>query len=530
MAVSEGIHINNDSSHFSPGRLVETAKFLVDAKSSLLEDLNVENEDLSKAGHGSDDQNHQPVQNVSKGGRVRADRVRSYIHYFYHLMEEEVESGNSRGTVYQGVEGVYNPLQVIRNRKVKKKQHHHLRNEIAFLKPPILAIRDFSSQPERDFPWFVDVTERSGDLSWRMTNWEHLRRPDGKRWFAKHHNRGSHSTTVTSRSSPGQLYKDNNGLSSSKDPQELPALAPVSASGLKLPTISVESVDQTEPEQPARSWDKALIKNKLLPRPEFHGKGIGAHYLFEDRGLQGRGYASHEQLSHTTPTRPSYHHRNASDIQIRNLRRPNNLETPSNTDSNSNQASCEFLELKSPFEPAPLENTIFETQCNDLKYLSCVWSVMHNRQKTLCTLQTRRAKKDQLITFDDPNAFCEPAEKALHDYRNELLGALKTCDIWKSRLLNDYSIRVESLLSSSDRVLSDINTTLTLRLKQLQEKIDRFGTLRRMNKEPLRIFLYRALEVLIVLLFWIIWFCFTVLKSVKFVILTLYRIASSVAW
>ncbi|CEP60602.1 Mtc4p LALA0_S01e14730g [Lachancea lanzarotensis] len=527
MEVSKSTTNNHDSSHFSTGRLVETAKFLMDAKSSLLEDLNVENELLAKAGNSAESQHKHSVQNVSKGGRVRADRVRSYIHFFYHLMEEEVESGNSTGGVYQGVEGVYNPLQVIRNRKAKKKQHHQLRNEVAFLKPPILAIRDFSNQPERNFPWFVDVSEKSGDLSWRMTNWEHLRRPNGKRWFAKGHDKGSHST---SHSSPGHFYKDYTSVTPGEIQSGPLTMASVSASGLELPSISIESVDQKEPDQPARSWDKALPKNKMLPRPEFHGKGIGAHYLFEDRALHGRGYASHEQLSLTPPTRPSYHHRNASDVQIRSLKRLSNVDTSSTAGSESNQAPYEFLELKSPFRPTPKENTLLESQCNDLKYLSCAWNVMHNRQDTLYTLRTRRAKKDELITFEDPNKFCEPVEKALDDFQGELVGVLKTCDIWKSKLLNDYSIRVESLLSSSDRVLSDINTTLTLRLKKLQEKIDRFGTLRRMNKEPLKTFLYRALEVFIVLVFWTIWFCFTVLKSVKYVILTLYKIASSVAW
>ncbi|SCV04356.1 LAME_0H17788g1_1 [Lachancea meyersii CBS 8951] len=528
-----------DSSHFSSERLVETAKFLADAKSSLLEDLNVENIALSKAGNGADSEPYNPLQSISKGSRVRADRVRSYIHFFYHLMEEEVESGkdnlngngngNGNGTSYKGVEGVYNPLQVIRNRKAKKKLHHQLRNEVTFLKPPILAIRDFSSVPDRDFPWFVDVSERSRDLSWRMSNWEHLRRADGKRWFPRDHIWRSRSTTATSRSSPGHFYKSNRSSEAHSTQLAPTAISTRPGSGWELPSISVESVDPIGTGQITRPWEKALGKNKLLSRPVFHSKSNSQQHILEDPGLSARKYASHEQLSYITPTGTSFHHRNASDVQIRSIKRPSNTETPSSS-GDSNRASYEFLELQGPFKHAVQKNTISEFQCNELKYLVCTWNIMQHRQETLNILQTRKARRDAAIKIENPTEFCQPAEIAVGEYRNELVQALKKCDIWKSRLLNDYAIRVESLISSSDRVLSDINTTLTLRLKQLQEKMDRFGNLKRMNKEPMRIFLYRVLEVIIVLLFWMIWFCFTVLKSVKIVILTLYKIASWAAW
>ncbi|SCV01091.1 LANO_0F10088g1_1 [Lachancea nothofagi CBS 11611] len=519
------------SHHVSSDRLLQTAKFLADAKSSLLEDLNVDNIRVSNAyNNGSanigDQQGERPLRTISKGSKVRADRVRSYMHFFYHLIEEEVASGQSN-SAHEGVEGTYNPLQVIRNRKAKKKLHQQLRNDISFMKPPILAIRDFSKSQDRDFPWFVDVSERSGDLAWRISNWDQLRRPDGKRWFVKEHKSRSHSATLSSRSYPSQFYR-NNRISNHSRASSL-VLPGKSSSNWELPLIAVESVDQDAEESFPSSenkYEKMRGKTKRLSRSTLHSRSNSQQQINLDINGASKS-AGHNQVPYSTPTEPTTNHGNASEVHIKSVR--NRFPEHRSISGDSNKASYEFLELQEPLQHDQ-KATILQAEYNELKYLRCTWQVMKNRQGTLNILETKNAEKASKTVFEDPAQFCKSAEKVINDYRDELTQALKTCDIWKSKLLNDYAIRVENLISSSDRVLSDINTTLTLRLKLLQEKIDKFGTLNRMNKEPLKMFLYRVLEVFIVILFWGIWFVFTIMKSAKIMILTLLKVIRLAVW
>ncbi|SCU97678.1 LADA_0H07624g1_1 [Lachancea dasiensis] len=523
---------NSPASHLDSAKLLETARFLADAKSSLLEDLNVDNiREARENGYGlrqvGYEDGQRPLKTVSKGSKVRADRVRSYIQLFYHLIEKELDSRQDYSP-YRGVEGVYNPLQLIRNRKIKKKLHHQIGNEIAFMKPPIVAIRDFSKSPDRDFPWFVDINEKSGDLAWRISNWDKLRKPDGSRWFEKEHKARSQSDTVPARSHSNHFYRSHRGSDQMMVGSSL-AVGHYRSPSWELPLISVDSVDLEPTNETPRGWERALNKTKRLSRSTLQSKSSSQQHIIYEPNIhtRGRHSRSHSNQAYTTPVEISGHSGNLSEVPIKNMKTINS-PAPLNS-SESNKASYEFLELQGPFRPNP-EASLLQNQCNDLKYKQCAWTVMAHRQRTLQRRQEQNAEKARAFMVEDLVEFSRPAEKILYEYRNALTEALEECDTWKSKLLNDYAIRVESLISSTDRVLSDINTTLTLRLKQLQEKIDKFGTLKRMNKEPVQLFLYRVLEVFIVLLFWSIWVVFIILKSAKIMILTLHRLVGWVVW
>lgn len=115
-------------------------------------------------------------------------------------------------------------------------------------------------------------------------------------------------------------------------------------------------------------------------------------------------------------------------------------------------------------------------------------------------------------------------------YDNELNKVLKLGNDWTSKLLNDYSIRVETLISSSDRILSDINTTLTLKLKMFQENTERYVTVKVMRAQKVTKTIYRLLEFGIVLVLWTIWFLFSVLRSIRFTIFLVLKIIKALLW
>ena len=268
-------------------------------------------------------------------------------------------------------------------------------------------------------------------------------------------------------------------------------------------------------------FEKALERTKRISRTALQNKSSSQQQLNE---VNVKPLNSSQRL-YATPTEP-FNHVNLADIPIHSTK--NQIMEEDNSLRSLKQGSSDFLEVEK--EDQLPEGSLLQTQFNELRYLRCTWRVMKIRKQTAQIIQARSTARASTIAVEDPSEVSKPAADTLSEYDNELIAALKTCDIWKSRLLNDYSIRVETLISISDRVLSDINSTLTLRLKMLQEKVDKFGTLKRMNKEPLRIFLYRVLEVAIVVLFWMIWFVFTVIKTGKIILLSLLNIARRLSW
>lgn len=141
---------------------------------------------------------------IPKLTRLKAERVRIYLDYFYNVLERCISLDNNNTTnsdyhpncpvedmshihrhhYHEGVEGVYNPLQVIRNRKLRKKYHSELKplRELTFTKVPLIAVVQFSKKPNRKLKWFVELSEKYSDLTWRTSHWNELRRPDGRRW------------------------------------------------------------------------------------------------------------------------------------------------------------------------------------------------------------------------------------------------------------------------------------------------------------------------------------------------------------
>lgn len=202
-------------------RVKMVTKLLVDMNSGLMDDLNYNrNVDKGYEGEfGSDQSNLQKAQSdnndpntttdpksnylnlipmkeqlqvpkISKTTRLRAERVRIYMDYYYNILEAacrsgEDENGIERSNMHYGVEGVYNPLQIIRNRKLRKKYHDEASsNRFLFYKAPVIAVLQFSKVPNRKkYRWFVDVNEKYGDITFRSQHWNELKDPSGETWF-----------------------------------------------------------------------------------------------------------------------------------------------------------------------------------------------------------------------------------------------------------------------------------------------------------------------------------------------------------
>ncbi|SCU81137.1 LAMI_0B04940g1_1 [Lachancea mirantina] len=506
-------------------RLIKTAKLLADAKSSLLEDLNVESlpasasSDLGNSFGNSPlietkKEPERPLKTFSRASKVRAERVRSYIQYFYDIMEREIENGEMR-ILHPGVEGVYNPLQTIRNRKLKKKNRSVPTSDILFMKSPILAIKDFSRNSQKPQIWFVDVSERFSDLTWRTSHWNELKRPDGYKWFKKD------STDMLLDMSGNQHRsqpREHSRTSSQGYNQSL-------ATKNGVPQISVEDFDHLDKSGESDEVTRAVPNQRLgLPVSKLTNSRDSREADAHSTTISSNSVGNSEKkfFSEAGGTKPPI-----TEIPIHSVRN-SIMENGDVASEKLTKPSVELLELGEPFH---VDERARETKrYQDLRYVACTWRLMHYRQETLQTVRDREFKKRKPIQIENAALYAEPTATAMSIYEAEVAKALETCESWKSRLLNDYSMRVDKLISSSDRILSDINTTLTLRLKMLNENMDKFGTLNTMNKEPFSLAFYRVLEFVIMVLFWMVWFVFSVLKCGKLTIKAAGDAAKWIVW
>ncbi|KAG7195572.1 uncharacterized protein KQ657_003339 [Scheffersomyces spartinae] len=124
---------------------------------------------------------------VSRSTFLRAEKVKSMIAIKYLYLQRTLDWANANEDInlHCHVEGVYNPLQVIRNRRVRAKYKEYLR-PLSFKELP-LASNVFSKHSIKDsnyaMLWSIDLTELIGDPIWRTYHWNELRNPHGKLWF-----------------------------------------------------------------------------------------------------------------------------------------------------------------------------------------------------------------------------------------------------------------------------------------------------------------------------------------------------------
>ena len=162
--------------HIDAKRLKRVTEMMLDMKRGMMEDFNVEYHSTTA------DKNKGDVIRYSRNTREQADKVRVYLEFFYALVEKN-STPPTNGPHHEGVDDVYNPLQVIRNRKIRKK-HGDKTRDFHLARPPVIAIKDFSQRNSK-FPWLVDIMEKSNDYTWRANHWDELKKPDGTLWFGQ---------------------------------------------------------------------------------------------------------------------------------------------------------------------------------------------------------------------------------------------------------------------------------------------------------------------------------------------------------
>lgn len=578
--------------HVKSNRIKFVTKLLIDNKYGLMDDLNYTRglpESYNSAAVTEDKLNHgesnkiqelkQPtVIPIPRSTRIKAERVRIYLDYYYSIMDRYVNL-ESRDHHHSGVEGVYNPLQVIRNRKLRKKYHEMPPRELFAQKAPVIAIRQFSSKPNKKMPWFVDVSERSSDLTWRTSHWDELLDPNGDLWFKSSKNAASSPTKEVHRhhrphirrrtsshlelpnSSPYQISSVNPSSPELRS-RHMGSISDASVSTYsELPTTRLEvsgpasSLDENERsrlnrfemiigKRPKR-WSRSPHLRRRshgsvekLPLPmskgEPYGDGTSAHSRASSASginLVGSSYMTPVESQGPRTTL-------LSALPIRSVRKHSQDKDGVHVEHlETRAATVQDQEDEDSLDPLdPLNKTVqtdkqLEKFWADTRYMSVTMRMMEHRRITHSIVKERGIQRRSKVQCDDDmKNVLVSTSNILKTYDRELDKAFRRGNLLASRILNNYSMRVETLISTTDRILSDINTSLTLKLKTFQEDVDKFGNLKMMRAQKLTKFFYRILEFIIVIALWSIWLVVSIVKWIKYLTILSFKAVIWMIW
>ncbi|QHS71812.1 Mtc4p [Saccharomyces paradoxus] len=667
----------------NPQKMKLVTKLLIDNKFGLMDDLNF-SRPLTASSEGvpisaktselgteylknQQENSVSPIPPISRSTRIKADRVRIYLDYYYSILERCISIDSSQNH-HEGVEGVYNPLQVIRNRKLKKKHHELPTREFYTTKHPIIAVKQFSKKPNRKMPWFVDINEKYMDLTWRTSHWEELVDPQGKLWFQsyspstessgssssrrqhshhihprrhlRHHSRvrtanSVHSNTqslTSKRMITNEEDKSNHNNNNVVTKVTTTPEAQISRNKKSDPNLShthlevpiTNTVTNTSSDQGSLIIEVKGSGLESARRGSSNTSGSGGNRNYKHYRSKSAGPPEDEKsrmnglekiISKTSKgwSRSPKKNTPATEKQVlltpaisnggASRRSSNNgasintssskssmgitfgnietYKTPVDNDKdaiirqsllsevpvhtlrgkNSNKSLKEgeqVLEsdkelpngVSSTYDGVPREKTTshgsepvriisdslqvdeqLQRYWHDTRYIMSTVAMMQHRRETHDIVKRREiARRNEIEITQDADTNIRKTADALTQYDNELNKVLKLGNDWTSKLLNDYSIRVETLISSSDRILSDINTTLTLKLKMFQENTERYVTVKVMRAQKMTKTIYGLLEFGIVVVLWTIWFLFSVLRSIRFTICLVLKIIKALLW
>lgn len=505
--MAEKLSLEPDQSihNYDNDEIQNTTRILLNIKNSFLKDMNI---DVDKANSSySNVQRYDTYdltlynsRKISKRTILYANRIRVYIELYYALLDRSVTNVNV-DEVHEGIEGVYNPLKIIRNRKFRKNFENYWPNTMLRENKSIIAITAFSSR-RIPFPWFVDISERAGDISSRTAHCHELRRPDSTRYFPHRdlnnlkmkYNSGKCSSTSKELST-----ENHDGLCSNKN---------LLARSIELPKSSTDSTERTS----SISYNKirrTLSRLAKAPSKSKKGEARGVRVTVKPLCLL-ENEISVDKSEVSNNNNNMFH-----DIKTTRL----DVEKSMNIKENDRNIS-----MKPTYDEMEVNSSLFLYK-RRLAYLNCSWFLM---QRKLLTIKAREQKL--LKTCNSSREECiqlyklvSETEQCLDQYNSKLIDVELICRNWKNGIIREYSLRIDNFISTSDQILSELNTKMTLNIKMLQKGLGRLGLLRISHQKVLSKLAYMLLEYLIVVFLWIVWLVFTSAKIIKAVTMLVFR-------
>lgn len=560
-------------------RAADLAEILLDTKRTFKAENNILDNEQTTDASGNRLEDVPSIGKVSRATIIRCEKVKTMFNFKYLLIDHIYE--NKDQAQHPGIDDVYNPLQIIRNRRLRAKYHEYPKQLSVKTLP--LASNVFSSRKSNakrpwKLIWAVELNELIADSSWRIHHIHELKGPKGELWFPPPPVSSSASYDSSSRGRDSD-YLNTHSRKRLHD---------------KIFTEEEGSGDNGE----VSTTRKVANKVKLGSRK--HG---GGH---SDMSSTNTSESDFEPSVSYSPKKESIRHPKESPLSNNSsnskpasdyfTQKPTLVSTSSETDDDKNIQGVQFKPLEAKRGNADdlmvSENmsssvTIDNNNFNNNNIDSTI-NISPNKDNDINFNHKSEANpKDRLIqhhlfeAYGDLDEFSRATDMKLNFLINlypklSKLAANKVDHLSKteiphlkqfivdinddsipsyellcSTLLNevksllriindDYSLKIDNLLSNSDRIFGEINTSMSLELRKVDERLDRlntslFGTLstggNNNDNSKLRITestnyrtMYWMLENSIVIVLRLVWVIANIYKFIMLILRVIWKV------
>lgn len=469
---------------------------------------------VHESDYGKEDINETPDIKISRSTVVRTEMVKQSIGMkYYHIQRvNDWKREHNHSSDYERVEVVYNPLQVIRNRDIRAKYHENIK--APFVKSAPLACNVFSSHnKKRDRRngwrclWAVDMREIVADMNWRRTHWHELRKRNGELWFPRPEN--DHSSPSSSIEDSTKLLNEkmNEEFSQgdfSKERKEtetgtlLPALS-MGENGSKTLTSetprhnskrdSYAKLSETSPSSMISSSDEDMpyfnLKASLGPHENSFSPTQKNGHLIPEGNEDGNINTESKNINSSSEKfiipaikiNSNYDKFNGSSASTEE-------NTPAQKQSkNDDRASSGGASIHSQTMNAKiLESEDEKMRAIEREVSSFETSLILKHNYLVNIKPTLNSSLDlillEILEKKLPKSYqimSEIDENQLPRYNSQTLNLYDEAKEVLHNINEEHLIKVDNLLSNTDRSIGEINTSMALELKKANERLGRLN-------------------------------------------------------
>ncbi|KAK6457558.1 uncharacterized protein RJT20DRAFT_92628 [Scheffersomyces xylosifermentans] len=497
-------------------RASQLTSILLDTRRSLQTDCNVV--DPLKADPSHRDIYTENNTKISRSTIARAEKVKAMlgVKYLYIQRIYDWSMTNRDSNQHPGVEGVYNPLQILRNRKIRAKYHEYPKP--LSMKTIPLACNVFSKNnkdPKNPWRmlWAVELTEVVSDISWRNDHWHELKTPMGKLWFPPSAS-GSSSDISTKdhlkRRFHDKLFNDDDEIAAEKDKGRKRekdnkyhnrrtsvattassdsdhifkisrARSPHKKIGTKVKKRAKKlyntSSSSNSTEDDIVEADRVSNGNlDILKQQMFKKVSLSPDELSEEEALEISPASRLPDSATLIPTpsikvedtRQEY---DINDVQFSSMDKREFEQRETQVESQKRKA-CISIDRRDQELAVILADFSYFQQVINLRtaYLLKIYpnftgsvrsklnGIIYNQLHELFHVTTS-ISDDHLPEYED----------LYHGFFNEVKSIVHMIN-------DDFSVKIDNLLSNSDRSISEINASLSLELRKINERLDKLNS------------------------------------------------------
>lgn len=513
---------------------------------------------------------------ISRTTKNRKETVMGVLSLKYHWLAKCQEDYNSDDIKYPGVEGVYNPLQIIRNRAIRAK-YHEPAPPLRYANLP-LACNVFSSHKKAGgkpwrMLWGIELNELVNDEAWRSLHWKELRNPKGELWFSDSRPPPRSVISFDTPSKPprpsrlhDKLWSDvdteDRSSSRSKSPSAKSIRKNIRDKAKRLYGSASSAGDSnsdvdSSSNEPVKS-SESLLKPKQSSKSDSDSNT--GHIFQIPRNLESSG-SSEAQRSQPELPKIKIDTNSVSKDDISSKHETLHLEESNGNRSKMNLDEVQITPLhsRSHLSSAQLVNSTEsskfpEVDSNEVKFMD---AFAHER-----SLELQLILSESFMTAVFPRLIDTTSMKLnhilnkdinvlLHDivlindsqlpaHESFYTGFLSECKSLMHVINDEYAVKIDHLLSATDRSIGEINTSLSLDMKKVNENLDRvnqslFGSIVPTSVSDRDVtftdggnykILYFVLENAIVVLLRLTWFVVNIYKFILAILKIIWKLTS----